>query len=170
MSEDPRKRKPIPKPVQVEVFEKDHWLCRWCLRPVVFPPAMRLLQHFVTAAGHRRPVAFHHRNWRRDLSPLLDELGASVDHVHPHAHGGTNDLENLATICAKCNARKGSLSAEEHLRRYECVPVKGKHGEPRHWDGLASVFVVLLDANPSLATASEKAWAEALKQIWDRHD
>jgi len=163
-------RKPIPKLVQVQVFEKDRWLCRWCLRPVVFPPAMRLLQHFVSAAGHKRPLAFHHPNWRRDLSPLLDELGASVDHVHPHARGGTNDPENLATICAKCNVRKGSLPADEHLRRYKRVPVKGKHGEPQRWDGLASVFVTLLDANPSLATASEKAWANALKHAWTTPD
>jgi len=62
------------------------------------------------------------------------------------------------------------LSADEHLRRYKRVPVKGKHGEPQHRDGPASVFVRLLDANPSLATPSEKAWANALKHTWATPD
>ena len=159
-------RQPIPKRIQVQVFETDRWLCRWCLRPVVFPPAMRFLQEFVKAHGHSRQVAFYDLHWRRDLSPLLDELGASIDHVHAHAKGGSNDPENLATICAKCNVRKGSLTVEEHLRRYKRIPVKSKHGEPQRWDGLASVFVILVDENPGLATVTEKAWASALKHAW----
>lgn len=26
--------------VQVKVFFRDKWLCRWCDRPVIFPPAL----------------------------------------------------------------------------------------------------------------------------------
>ena len=31
-----------------------------------------------------------------------------VDHVHPVARGGKNELENLVTSCRDCNAGKGA--------------------------------------------------------------
>ena len=39
-----------------------------------------------------------------DGTPLGD---ASVEHIVPKNHGGTDDLENLAVACARCNAEKG---------------------------------------------------------------
>ena len=97
-----RRRQVITKVVQVSVFERDRWLCRWCLKPVIFPPALRLLQQFVKATVGNRPIAYFHPNWRRDAAPLLDELGASVDHVEAHVHGGLSAIENLATILVAC--------------------------------------------------------------------
>jgi hypothetical protein len=32
----------------------------------------------------------------------------SVDHVTPRSRGGTDDLENLQTMCIPCNVRKGA--------------------------------------------------------------
>lgn len=34
----------------------------------------------------------------------------TVDHVIPIAHGGTDDLENLQTLCRSCNSVKGTRS------------------------------------------------------------
>lgn len=31
----------------------------------------------------------------------------SIDHIHPVVLGGTNDRENLQTLCRPCNSRKG---------------------------------------------------------------
>jgi 5-methylcytosine-specific restriction endonuclease McrA len=154
-------RKPIPKSIQVQVFRRDAWLCRWCLRPVIFPCVMKYLGRLVAAAGNVEPPAYYNLNWRRDRAPLLDELGASVDHVMAHAKGGSSDIENLATICAKCNARKSDLSVEDHLRRYPLRKVKGKYGEPTNWDGLSSVFLALIDGE---ATLTDKQWAQALRR------
>ena len=31
----------------------------------------------------------------------------TVDHIHPHAHGGARSMENLVTACQPCNLIKG---------------------------------------------------------------
>lgn len=38
---------------------------------------------------------------------------ATLDHVTPHAHGGTNATSNLVTACRACNAAKGERTAAE---------------------------------------------------------
>jgi 5-methylcytosine-specific restriction endonuclease McrA len=163
-----RSRSPISKSVQVNVFERDHWLCRWCLKPVIFPPALRLLQQLVEKQAGQRPIAYFHPNWRRDAAPLLDELGASVDHIEAHVRGGPDTIENFATICARCNARKGSRTAKEHLDAYPLRKIRSKYGEPVHWDGLASVFLALAEGDSKLSPA-ELEWQAALKNVRMRY-
>ncbi|MBT8452632.1 MAG: HNH endonuclease [Deltaproteobacteria bacterium] len=41
---------------------------------------------------------------RADGTPLN---GATLEHIVPKNHGGTDDLENLAIACARCNSEKG---------------------------------------------------------------
>src|SRR5690349_13621548 len=83
-----RKRAPISKVVQVRVFRRDGWLCRYCMSPVIFAPAMKYLERMVTASSPATAVAYYDKNWRRDKAPLLDRLGAVIDHVEAFAHGG----------------------------------------------------------------------------------
>lgn len=35
------------------------------------------------------------------------EPGVTVEHIRPRHHGGTDEAENLAVACARCNAQKG---------------------------------------------------------------
>lgn len=35
-----------------------------------------------------------------------------VDHVHPHSKGGTDELDNLQTLCWRCNADKSDTVPE----------------------------------------------------------
>ena len=32
----------------------------------------------------------------------------TIDHIHPVAHGGTDELENLQVLCRSCNSKKGT--------------------------------------------------------------
>lgn len=48
----------------------------------------------------------------RDGTPLN---GATLEHILPKNHGGTDELENLAIACARCNAEKGLR--HDHKRR-----------------------------------------------------
>ena len=70
------------------------------------------------------PVALRPRSARKQLSPTealavfakdgyqcvhcgtRDNL--TVDHIHPVSSGGTNDPDNLQTLCRSCNSRKGA--------------------------------------------------------------
>lgn len=35
-------------------------------------------------------------------------LVLTIDHVHPHLHGGARKMENLVTACRPCNLMKGT--------------------------------------------------------------
>ena len=47
---------------------------------------------------------------KRKLSLMangLSEGNATLEHIVPRTHGGTNDLTNLSVACARCNHQKG---------------------------------------------------------------
>lgn len=41
--------------------------------------------------------------------------GVTIEHIVPRHHGGTDELENVALACARCNAQKGYR--HDHRRR-----------------------------------------------------
>lgn len=149
--------------VHVQVFRRDGWLCRWCACPVIFAPTFRHLAEFTKQEGFNGPLAYYNRNWRRSDSPLLDHMGAVIDHVQAHSGEGPSVISNLVTACNKCNGRKSNLPADVFRRRSPLRLVKGKYGEPEHWDGLSTLFMLLMAKNPGIATQSERTWLRALK-------
>ena len=163
MPELTKARAPIPFATQVTIFTRDAWLCHVCHRPTIFPLALKLAAEMVAAALPDLALAWWNPQWRRDAAPLLDELAACIDHVEAHANGGSNDPANLATICARCNARKSAKAKEAFITELNPWRVKGKHGEPRQWDGLSSLFVVLAARSPRALTPTERKWLEALQ-------
>jgi 5-methylcytosine-specific restriction endonuclease McrA len=156
------KRKPLSKASQLRIFQRDGWLCCWCKKPVIFAPVMKYLELELRNAGNHEPLAYYHAHWTRNTSPLLDELGAVIDHVEAFVTGGADTEDNLCTACAKCNGRKSSAPLDKWNQREKRSPIKGKYGEPQHWDGLSSVFVVLAKRNPSALTSGEREWLKAL--------
>jgi hypothetical protein len=47
----------------------------------------------------RRAAFYHHAHWTRANAPLLDELGAAIDHIEAHSTGGLDSEQNLAAAC-----------------------------------------------------------------------
>jgi len=154
--------------MQVEVYFRHGWLCYLCKRPLVFPFALRQLADLVAREAPSRTIAYYNLNWRRDSAPLLDELGASVDHVEAFAKGGDHHVDNFAAVCARCNARKSDRTREEFIAAAKPWKVKGSHGEPTAWDGLTSVFVALASQSTRPLTTTEKAWLRELKAHFER--
>lgn len=59
-----------------------------------------------------------------------------VDHITPRAQGGTDDLDNLQSICRDChNAKTGREAAEAQGRRYRPKVTIGLDGWPADGDG-----------------------------------
>lgn len=48
----------------------------------------------------------------------LDFDFATLDHVHPLAHGGAHVPGNLVLACARCNRLKGDMLPTEFFARY----------------------------------------------------
>jgi len=124
---------------------------------------MRLLEREVKQSGAVNPP-YYHAHWTRRDAPLLDELGAVIDHVEAHSTGGLNSEENLATACNKCNGRKSNAAKIKWGKRSKRQPIKGKYGEPQRWDGLSGVFVILAQRDKVGLSASEKAWLKELSR------
>jgi hypothetical protein len=57
--------------------------------------------------------------------------------------GSGRRLPEKKGLYRKCNIRKSAAEKERYLKENPPRPVKGKYGEPKHWDGLAALFVVL---------------------------
>ena len=148
------------KTLQLRVFRRDGWLCYLCGRPVVFAPAMRLLQESLRHRGYTAPLAYFEERYSRDRAPLLDHLAAVIDHKTPRARGGTNDEANLMTACNKCNMRKNDGAPKEARR-----PIRTERGEPKHWDGFSALFTLLADQDRLVLTPSEREWLRALKAL-----
>jgi len=123
---------------------------------------MKFLERHLRQSGHNGRLAYYHAHWTRDGAPLLDELGAVIDHVEAHSTGGPNSEDNLATACNKCNAHKSDAPAIKFRERSRHKPVKGKYGEPQYWDGLSGVFVILAERGRAGLSASEKGWLKVL--------
>ncbi|MBZ9569989.1 HNH endonuclease [Methanobrevibacter sp. TMH8] len=53
----------------------------------------------------KRNKVFKRDNYQCKLCGTTKNL--TVDHIKPRANGGTNDLNNLQTLCCSCNIKKG---------------------------------------------------------------
>ncbi len=60
----------------------------------------------------KRPIAKETRweVWGRDnftCKHCGSRKNLALDHIHPEVEGGSNNLENLQTLCHSCNSKKG---------------------------------------------------------------
>ena len=114
---------------------------------MIFSPALKLMERFVRENGFSAPLDYYHPNWPRGKAPLLDHLGVEIDHVQAHRGGVSDEESNLV----------------EFTRRSPRRLIKGKYGEPEHWDGLSTMFVIPLERFPNVASAADRNWLKYLK-------
>lgn len=48
-----------------------------------------------------------------------DGVVLEVDHIHPVANGGENDIDNLVTACWECNHGKGKVELSSNIKLSE---------------------------------------------------
>ena len=56
--------------------------------------------------GHVRKVVFERDTYR--CCVCGDYHNLQIDHIKPVSKGGTNDLDNLQTLCQACNSKKSN--------------------------------------------------------------
>lgn len=149
--QDVVKRPSIPLSIQVRVFRRDCWTCRYCGGRTIFMQVMKLL-------GAVFPDDFpYHPNWKAGLThPAISACCATIDHVIPGSQGGAwLDETNLVTACWPCNIRKGDLTLNQ--LGWELRPV-----DESSWDGLAGFYPKLWAIAGHPTTNTHPAWLRAL--------
>jgi 5-methylcytosine-specific restriction endonuclease McrA len=117
-------RKPISAQI-LELHKRDGYHCRYCGLPVIRSEIRRKLSIlYPNAVPWGKTNASQHA--------AFQAMWVQYDHVVPHSHGGTNDLNNLVVTCAACNYGKMSYTLEELslLDPMLYSPVQSQ------WDGL----------------------------------
>lgn len=104
---------------------RDGFHCRFCGVPVVRSQIRKKIHDI-----YPEEVPWGKTN--KSQHAALQAMWAQYDHVTPHSHGGTNELENLVVTCAACNFGKMSYTLEQLGLRdpREREPVRSL------WDGL----------------------------------
>lgn len=138
--------------LQVQVFRRDIFTCRYCGRPTVFCPLLRLVASLF-------PREFrYHPNWKMaECHIAFWQWTASCDHLIPVARGGSSKPENLRTACYMCNSMKQNWLIEE-LRWTE------REVTPSAWDGLCSLYLKLAQVVPEAEAAYHRRWLRAIQQ------
>jgi len=127
------KRLTVSKRLEMEVFHRDNFTCCYCGKPTIFLGTLRTISLLM-------PDDFpYHKNWKWNIThPAYWEMATSCDHLIPVARGGTNDKQNLVTVCYMCNSIKANWTLDE-LRW--SLRETGDSG----WDGLAGLFVRMME-------------------------
>jgi hypothetical protein len=60
--------------------------------------------------------------------------------------------------------RKNAEAAERFQKKQPLKAVKGKYGEPVHWDDFSTLFVLMVQEEQRGVTRSEMEWYRALSR------
>ncbi|MFI8747544.1 HNH endonuclease [Pseudomonas sp. NPDC077186] len=113
---------------KAELHKRDGFHCRFCGIPVIRAEIRKIIHKIY-------PTAVQWGSTNASQHAAFQCMWAQYDHVTPHSHGGTNDLDNLVITCAACNFGKMEYTLEElNLIDPRTIPPKESL-----WDGLERV-------------------------------
>ena len=128
----------VPPMMQVSVWRRDRFTCRYCGGRTIPPPVLRAISlrwpELVPGTQATRADA---------VPPPYLAQAATIDHVRPSSRGGPTAEENLVTACWVCNTHKGGLG----LERLGWVLLDVADED---WDGLVSTYPRLWESICSL--------------------
>jgi len=104
-SDRTRLRMPSSK-VELSVFQRDGWRCRFCGVRVISRKTRSILIKKFPLETHWIPAEYERHT-------SLHSQAASLDHILPHSRGGDNSEENLVTACGPCQFGRNSWTLEE---------------------------------------------------------
>ncbi len=125
------KRKNIPAKIQLEVWNRDNWHCRYCDKPIFYTLSLKILDKINPKHSY-----FHPNGKTGEILPLFIYSWASVDHVKPFSKQGSDEKENYVSACWECNMKYGNMEVGQ-----------GKP-EPKgiiesNWDGFYGLYFKL---------------------------
>ncbi len=155
-------RKSISPKIRLQVLKRDHFTCQSCGKSPASYPDLEI-----------------------DAVPKLE-----IDHVQPHSKGGSDDLENLQTLCFLCNRGKGNSEYLNHtikekidtlldvinpqirvgIKKYGGVPVVANDSDFRELqklNGLTEEYVINI-LNGSIS-GYQAAYNRGIYTVQDNH-
>ena len=116
--------------VQLAMYARDGWRCRFCGCRVVLDRARRAMRAHLPDAVPWSEGEGHHA--------AFYALSGSVDHVVPHCAGGGNDLENIVTACWPCQFGRSHWLIEE----VGLIDPRSRTPVVDSWDGLTRLLSI----------------------------
>jgi 5-methylcytosine-specific restriction endonuclease McrA len=113
----------------LEIYHRDGFRCRYCGCRIVFPQAESVISTFV-------PGAVRWGTKDNELNAAFYTLKGVLDHIEPHAHGGSSDPENLVVTCQPCNYGKGNW----FIQQLGLSDPRLRPPQVGNWDGLLRVL------------------------------
>lgn len=127
---------------RLELCFDRRWSCEITGLPLVFPPALCLLERLVSCAGGETPPraqGYYDKREARWNAPLLALAFPAADHLLAHAKGGATFLGNAQLLAGPVNVAKsdGELAVIppfDPTRREACEADASRGGQtPFYW-------------------------------------
>jgi 5-methylcytosine-specific restriction endonuclease McrA len=140
--------RPLSRPIERWVFERDTYYCRYCGTRVVAKTVLAALENVVGQS-----VFSSSTNTNSKDHGIVLVFKAVADHVVPRRLGGRTDLDNLVTACQACNYGKFNYTIDQ----LGLSDPRERAPRSNTWDGLTSLLpklraVASSDPRPSTMT------------------